>query len=113
MTQTANRRRKDSRLPAQGLRPLHQPAAGLCLGLLHLLRLDDVWPSSRCWPGISFGHHAVNYADSYRYVGFPAGVLVLVVALPIFAVLWVRGKMSKVAFRLPAGLGFARSNFAT
>jgi hypothetical protein len=38
------------------------------------------------------GHHAVSYADSYRYVGFPAGVVVLVVALPVFAVLWVRGK---------------------
>ena len=31
-----------------------------------------------------FGHHAISYADSYRYVGFPAGVLVLVVALPLF-----------------------------
>jgi hypothetical protein len=40
-----------------------------------------------------FGHHTVSYADSYLYVGFPAGVLVLVVALPVFAVLWVRGKM--------------------
>jgi hypothetical protein len=30
------------------------------------------------------GHHKVNYADSYLYVGFPAGVLVLVVALPVF-----------------------------
>ena len=38
------------------------------------------------------GHHAVSYADSYRYVGFPAGLLVLVVALPVFAVLWVRSK---------------------
>jgi hypothetical protein len=42
-----------------------------------------------------FGHHAVNYADSYRYVGFPAFLLVLVVALPLFAVLWIRAKMSK------------------
>ncbi|MGA2351752.1 MAG: hypothetical protein ABSF70_15060 [Terracidiphilus sp.] len=41
------------------------------------------------------GHHAVSYADSYRYVGFPAGVVVLVVALPVFGVLWVRGKMEK------------------
>jgi hypothetical protein len=40
----------------------------------------------------TFGHHAVSYADSYRYVGFPAGVVVLVVALPVFAVLWVKGK---------------------
>jgi hypothetical protein len=41
------------------------------------------------------GHHAVDYADSYRYVGFPAGVLVLVVALPFFLTLWVRAKFLK------------------
>ena len=41
------------------------------------------------------GHHAVSYADSYRYVGFPAGVLVLVVALPVFGVVWVRAKLLK------------------
>jgi hypothetical protein len=39
------------------------------------------------------GHHAVSYADSYLWVGFPAGVLVLVVALPVFGVLWVRAKL--------------------
>ena len=38
------------------------------------------------------GHHAVNYADSYLYVGFPAGLLVLIVALPVFGTLWVRAK---------------------
>jgi hypothetical protein len=43
------------------------------------------------WNGI--GHHTVNYADSYLWVGFPAGVLVLVVALPFFGVLWVRAKV--------------------
>ncbi len=42
-----------------------------------------------------FGHHAVNYADSYRYVGFPAFVVVLAVALPVFAVLWIRAKLGK------------------
>ena len=41
------------------------------------------------------GRHTVNYADSYLYVGFPAGVIVLAVALPVFATLWVRGKMSR------------------
>jgi hypothetical protein len=40
-----------------------------------------------------FGGHSVNYADTYRYVGFPAGVLVLIVALPYFLVLWVRAKV--------------------
>ena len=38
------------------------------------------------------GGHAVSYVDTYLYVGFPAGVLVLVVALPLFLVLWVRAK---------------------
>jgi hypothetical protein len=40
-----------------------------------------------------FGHHTVNYADSYLYVGVPAGVIVLVVALPVFGTLWVRAKL--------------------
>jgi hypothetical protein len=40
-----------------------------------------------------WGHHAVSYADSYRWVGFPAGLAVLIVALPVFATLWVRAKL--------------------
>lgn len=39
------------------------------------------------------GSHSVNFADTYRYVGFPAGVLVLVLALPYFGTLWVRAKL--------------------
>lgn len=39
------------------------------------------------------GHHAVNYADSYLYVGFPAGVLMLIIALPVFGAFWVRAKL--------------------
>ena len=42
-----------------------------------------------------FGHHSVNYAGSYRYVGFPVGVAVLAVALPVFGTLWVRAKIRK------------------
>jgi ABC-type nickel/cobalt efflux system permease component RcnA len=41
------------------------------------------------------GGHTVNFADTYRYVGLPAGLLVLVVALPYFGSLWVRAKMRK------------------
>jgi hypothetical protein len=41
------------------------------------------------------GHHSVDYADSYRYVGFPAGGVVLALALPFFLVLWVRAKFLK------------------
>jgi hypothetical protein len=38
------------------------------------------------------GHHTVNYADTYLYVGMPLGVLVLVLAVPYFGVLWIRAK---------------------
>lgn len=41
------------------------------------------------------GHHAVNYADSYLYVGFPAGVIMLVLALPLFGTLWIRAKLRR------------------
>jgi ABC-type amino acid transport system permease subunit len=41
------------------------------------------------------GRHSVSYIDTYRHVGLPAGVLVLVVALPFFLALWVRGKTRK------------------
>jgi hypothetical protein len=41
------------------------------------------------------GGHSINYADTYRYVGFPAGVIVLAIALPFFLTLWVRAKLRK------------------
>ena len=41
------------------------------------------------------GHHTVNYADSYLYVGLPAGLIVLCIALPLFATLWIRAKIRK------------------
>ena len=41
------------------------------------------------------GHHTVDFADIYLYVGFPAGVIVLVVALPVFGALWLRAKLHK------------------
>jgi hypothetical protein len=43
------------------------------------------------------GHHTVNYADSYLFVGFPAGVLVLLIALPVFGTLWVRATIRRSA----------------
>src|SRR5579863_340685 len=42
-----------------------------------------------------FGHHTVNYADSYLYIGFPAAVVVLFVALPLFTTLWIRARLHK------------------
>jgi hypothetical protein len=39
--------------------------------------------------------HKINFADSYLYVGFPAGVIVLLVALPYFLIVWIRAKMRR------------------
>ena len=41
------------------------------------------------------GRHAVNYADSYLYVGLPAGVIVLFAALAVFLTLWARANLKK------------------
>ena len=45
------------------------------------------------WDGLL--HHTIDYADSYRYVGLPAGLAVLAIALPVFATLWMRAKLRK------------------
>ena len=44
------------------------------------------------WNGI--GHHQVNYADTYRYVAFPIGLIVLVAAFVFFTGTWLRRKLS-------------------
>jgi hypothetical protein len=41
------------------------------------------------------GGHSIDYADTYRYVGLPAGLVVLAIALPFFLTLWVRAKLRK------------------
>lgn len=38
--------------------------------------------------------HTVNYADTYLFVGFPAGVVALLISLAVFGTLWVRAKLS-------------------
>lgn len=40
-----------------------------------------------------FGHHNVNYADTYLYCGFPAAVVVWTIALFVFGSLWIRAKI--------------------
>jgi hypothetical protein len=45
------------------------------------------------WNGLL--RHSINYADTYLYVGFPAGVIVLLIALPWFGTLWIRAKFRK------------------
>ena len=39
------------------------------------------------------GMHAVDYAISYRYIGLPASLIVLAIALPFFLILWIRAKI--------------------
>jgi len=42
----------------------------------------------------SVGHHSVNFADSYRYIALPAGLVVLAVSLVFLLGLWLRRKLS-------------------
>jgi hypothetical protein len=46
------------------------------------------------WNGM-LGHN-VNYANTYLYVGVPAGLGMLTVSLPVFGTLWVRAKIKKL-----------------
>ena len=39
--------------------------------------------------------HNPNFADTYLYVGVPASLIVLAIALPFFLTLWVRAKFHK------------------
>jgi hypothetical protein len=39
------------------------------------------------------GGHSVDYATSYRYIGLPASLVVLIIALPFFLVLWIRAEI--------------------
>jgi hypothetical protein len=57
--------------------------ATTCISIFALL----VWNSI-------LGHH-VNFADTYLYVGLPAGVIVLLIALPVFGTLWIRARLRK------------------
>ena len=43
----------------------------------------------------TLSHSAINYADSYRYVAAPAGLLVLVLALFFFTCTWLRRKFAE------------------
>ena len=40
------------------------------------------------------GHH-VDLADSYKYISFPAGCVVLALSLTFFGALWLRRKLSR------------------
>lgn len=42
------------------------------------------------WNGLG---HSINYADSYRYIGLPAGLLALFLAFVVFGGLWLRNKL--------------------
>jgi ABC-type Fe3+ transport system permease subunit len=36
------------------------------------------------------GHHNVDFADTYKFVGLPVGLIVLAVSLVFFGSLWIR-----------------------
>ncbi len=40
------------------------------------------------------GHHNVDFADTYKFVGLPVGLLVLAVSLIFFGSLWIRRKIA-------------------
>jgi hypothetical protein len=40
------------------------------------------------------GHHNVDFADTYKFVGLPVGLVVLAVSLVFFGSLWIRRKVS-------------------
>jgi hypothetical protein len=40
------------------------------------------------------GHHNVDFADTYKFVGLPVGLIVLTVSLLFFGSLWIRRKVS-------------------
>jgi hypothetical protein len=42
----------------------------------------------------TLGHHRVDYADSYRYVAFPVGLVVLVFGLLFFTGVWLKRRLS-------------------
>lgn len=42
----------------------------------------------------TLGHHAVNYADCYRYVAFPTGLVVLVFGFVFFTGTWLRRRFA-------------------
>ena len=44
-----------------------------------------------CWNGI--GGHSINFADSYLYVGLPAGVAALLITAVVLGALWIRAKL--------------------
>jgi ABC-type Fe3+ transport system permease subunit len=41
------------------------------------------------------GHHNVDFADTYKFVGLPVGLVVLAVSLIFFVSLWIRRKVSE------------------
>ena len=84
-----------SRISPAGIQPVPEPAAGVCVRIFRILCNYDCLAIFALLGWNLIGHHSVNYADSYLYVGFPAGVIVLLVALPVFGTLWIRAKLRK------------------
>jgi hypothetical protein len=43
----------------------------------------------------SVTHHAVDYSLSYRRIGLPVGLVVLVLALVVLGTAWIRGQIRR------------------
>ena len=39
------------------------------------------------------GHHAVDFADAYKWIAFPVGVVVLLLSLTTLGFFWIRRKV--------------------
>lgn len=42
-------------------------------------------------------HQAINYADAYRYIAAPVGVVVMAFAFAFFTSVWLRRKLTRAA----------------
>ncbi|HEY1807606.1 MAG TPA: hypothetical protein VGG42_03540 [Acidobacteriaceae bacterium] len=45
----------------------------------------------------TLAHQQINYADSYRYIAFPVGVVVLVFGFVFFTSVWLRRRLARAA----------------
>jgi hypothetical protein len=77
----------DFGLFASGLLAVALGLAAFCgscfAAILSILVYNSFWARGGSW-------HALDFADSYRYVALPVGIAVLVVSALVLTVLWVR-----------------------
>jgi hypothetical protein len=45
----------------------------------------------------TLGRQQINYADAYRYIAFPVGVVVMVFGFVFFTSVWLRRRLARAA----------------